>query len=43
MNAIFTPEIDIFFDLVVNGFVVDSGMVRIVEPSLPSLLTQTLP
>lgn len=35
--GIYTPEIDVNFDLVVNGSPVASGQVRIVEPSLPAV------
>lgn len=45
VNGIYTPQIDIFFDLVVNGVVVDSGVVHIADPSAPrlALLEQALP
>lgn len=33
-----THQIDVHFDLRVNGFVVGSGTVSIIEPSLPALL-----
>lgn len=33
----YTPQIDILFELRVNGIPVDNGFVRIVEPSLPAL------
>ena len=37
LNNVYTAEIDVHFDLAVNGVVVDSGTVRIVEPSVPAL------
>ena len=40
VNGVFTPEIDVTFDLVVNGVPVASGVVRIGEPSVPRV---TLP
>lgn len=43
VNGIFTSEIDVHFDLLVNGAVVDSGTVRIVEPSVPGLPALALP
>lgn len=43
VNGVFTPEIDVHFDLLVNGVVVDSGVVRIVEPSVPALPGLALP
>lgn len=43
LTGIVTSEIDVHFDLLVNGAVVDSGTVRIVEPSVPGLPTLALP
>lgn len=38
INNIYTPEIDVLFDLKVNGATVASGMVRIGDPSVPAVL-----